>query len=121
MVMRQLARTFNRNHLIFFDEETLSRFLQQEGFEVLQSMTTVSVLDSILNQLQGLDPLLRRKPAFCPRDFATWWNLPRSGSNWRRRCTTWGSAIAYVPWPASCPHRRSKRSRQRRAMTSQSN
>lgn len=56
MVLRGQARTFNRNHLIFFDEGTLGRFLEDEGFEVIETSTTVSVLDSILNQLQGLDP-----------------------------------------------------------------
>lgn len=56
MVLKQDARTFNRNHLIFFGEEQLQRFLEEEGFEMVQSMTSVSVLNSILNQLQGLDP-----------------------------------------------------------------
>ncbi len=69
MVLRQLARTFNRNHLIFFDEDTLSRFLGQEGFEVLQTMTTVSVLDSILNHLQGLDPFAAPSADVLPSRF----------------------------------------------------
>lgn len=66
MVLRQQARTFNRNHLIFFDEDTLSHFLQEEGFDVLQTMTTVSVLDSILNQLQGLDPFAAPQTRYLP-------------------------------------------------------
>lgn len=55
-VLHGQARTFNRNHLIFFNEETLSRMLAEEGFEVVKSMTTVSVLDSVLNALQMHDP-----------------------------------------------------------------
>jgi SAM-dependent methyltransferase len=55
-VLHGQARTFNRNHLIFFNEETLGRMLREQGFEVVQSMTAVSVLDSVLNFLQMRDP-----------------------------------------------------------------
>ncbi len=55
-VLHGQARTFNRNHLIFFNEETLGRMLAEEGFEVVKSMTAVSVLDSVLNALQMRDP-----------------------------------------------------------------
>lgn len=57
-VLHEQARTFNRNHLIFFNEATLTRMLSEEGFEVVKAMTTVSVLDSVLNALQMRDPFL---------------------------------------------------------------
>ena len=56
LVLASEARTFNRNHLIFFNEETLETLLRQEGFRVLRVDTAVSVLDSVLNHLQLLDP-----------------------------------------------------------------
>jgi len=56
LVLGSLARTFNRNHLQYFDSGTLSRLLTEEGFEVREVLTAVSVLDSVLNRLQGEDP-----------------------------------------------------------------
>ncbi|MBI4538233.1 MAG: class I SAM-dependent methyltransferase [Gemmatimonadetes bacterium] len=56
MVLHGEARTFNRNHLVYFGEGTLVRLLEQEGFRVVKAMTVVSLLDTVLNHFQMLDP-----------------------------------------------------------------
>lgn len=56
MVLGSVARTFNRNHLHYFTEGTLARLLEAEGFEVAWKGSKVSLLDSVLNHLQGVDP-----------------------------------------------------------------
>ena len=56
LVLGSLARTFNRNHLQYFDSGTLGRLLTEEGFVVRDVLTAVSVLDSVLNHIQGEDP-----------------------------------------------------------------
>lgn len=56
MVLGPLARTFNRNHLHYFSEHTLARLLDREGFGVAWAGTHVSLLDTVLNHLQGEDP-----------------------------------------------------------------
>jgi len=67
LILHGLARTFNRNHLIFFNEDTLGKMLSQEGFRVVKAMTTVSVLDSILNHFQMLDPFGPPETRFLPQ------------------------------------------------------
>jgi 2-polyprenyl-3-methyl-5-hydroxy-6-metoxy-1,4-benzoquinol methylase len=56
MVLGPLARTFNRNHLHYFSEHTLGRLLEREGFGVAWAGTHVSLLQTVLNHLQGEDP-----------------------------------------------------------------
>lgn len=56
MVLHARARTFNRNHLFHFNEETLGRLLAEEGFRVVRTTTVVGLLDTVLNHLQMLDP-----------------------------------------------------------------
>ncbi|MCA9737912.1 MAG: class I SAM-dependent methyltransferase [Gemmatimonadota bacterium] len=72
LVLGPLARTFNRNHLVYYDARTLSRLLAAVGFEVVEVLSAVSVLDSVLNHLQGYDPFAapatdRLPPAFAQR------------------------------------------------------
>lgn len=65
-ILRGNARTFNRNHLIFFNEETLGQMLAEEGFTVEKAMTAVTVLDSILNALQMRDPFAPPETRYLP-------------------------------------------------------
>jgi 2-polyprenyl-3-methyl-5-hydroxy-6-metoxy-1,4-benzoquinol methylase len=65
-VLHAQARTFNRNHLAFYNEETLGRMLREEGFEVVKAMTAVSLLDSVLNACQMSDPFGPRQTRHLP-------------------------------------------------------
>ncbi len=66
MILGPDARMFNRNHLTYFNERTLARLLQDLNFEVLNTSTTVSVLDSVLNRLQMVDPFGTPETAYLP-------------------------------------------------------
>jgi 2-polyprenyl-3-methyl-5-hydroxy-6-metoxy-1,4-benzoquinol methylase len=67
IVLHGQARTFNRNHLIFFSEQTLGRLLREEGFQIRTTMTAVTVLDSILNYFQMLDPFGPPETRYLPQ------------------------------------------------------
>ncbi len=70
LALGSTARTFNRNHLHYFDSGTLGRLLKEEGFEIREVLTAVSLLDSVLNRLQGQDPFGGLRTTALPAEFA---------------------------------------------------
>lgn len=66
LVLGEAARTFNRNHLAYYNERTLTQLLTQKGFRLVKAMTAVPLLDSILNHLQMLDPFGPPETRFLP-------------------------------------------------------
>ncbi|MEZ4415113.1 MAG: class I SAM-dependent methyltransferase [Gemmatimonadota bacterium] len=76
LVLQGRARTFNRNHLVYFDARTLARLLEEVGFEVVRVLTAVSVLDSVLNHVQGFDPFGAPRSDRLPPELARRLALP---------------------------------------------
>jgi 2-polyprenyl-3-methyl-5-hydroxy-6-metoxy-1,4-benzoquinol methylase len=56
-VLHERAATFDgRNHLVYFSIDTLTRMLDAEGFDVVETHTRVSSLDAVLEWLSFSDP-----------------------------------------------------------------
>ena len=70
LILKEKARCFTgRNHLTYFSAKTLEKMLAKAGFEILYHQTYVSGINSIANDLQGINPFDDLIYEYLPKNF----------------------------------------------------